>query len=265
MPIPNVEMTPRVPAPKHARSLQEFLLYQRHAFAYDTALHRATGLKSFLDIACGLGPAMDLVTDRCEQVFAVDVSAATLDTIPDYPNLQKKQQDAADLSFEDNSISVAVAFQLIEHVDTDSAQQIVEHIRRVLVPGGVGFVTTPNARWRLLRGQRPWNAHHVREYWPQDIKSFCRDLGIGEECLFGVIGQHGAQQIEQHRVKQDPLIIRGGKPGRFVALCLNKIGRGKSMRRRAARPVTEADQTKQWFSLTPDYQCGLDFWIEIRK
>lgn len=261
----DVETTPRASSPDQADTLQQYLLYRRHYFAYESALERAASLESFLDIACGLGPALDLVTARCERVIAVDVAKAALDALPERPNLLAQREDATRLSLEDDSVDVAVAFQLIEHVDTEAAKQIVREMRRVLAPGRRGFLTTPNARWRLLPGQEPWNRHHVREYDPDEMRDFCAELGIEESDIYGVIGVDGAQEIEKARVKPSHLAIWGGKPGRLAARCIRRLRRAGRRGREARRPVRREDREKNWFELSSNYREGIDFWIEVRK
>jgi ubiquinone/menaquinone biosynthesis C-methylase UbiE len=261
----DVEQTPRVSRPNDAISFQSYLLYQRHYYAYEAALARANDLDCFLDIACGYAPALDLVSQRCKQIVGVDVATTALEALPDVSNLTKRCEDATDLSIPDESVSVAVAFQLIEHVDLASAEEIIAEMNRVLKPGGRGFLTTPNARWRLLRNQKPWNKHHVHEFSPQGIQAFCERVGVPQENIYGVVGSKEAQRIEKARVKPSYLAHYGGRPGRMGARVLRKCGQCAPLRREAQRPVTQADKSHTWFQLSRQYEEGLDFWIEVHK
>ncbi|MGB3463655.1 MAG: methyltransferase domain-containing protein, partial [Cyclobacteriaceae bacterium] len=55
-----------------------------------------------------------------------------------------------------------VTFQVIEHVKDD--ELFIEEIHRVLRPGGLAIITTPNIKMTLTRN--PW---HVREYTAQEL------------------------------------------------------------------------------------------------
>jgi SAM-dependent methyltransferase len=47
------------------------------------------------------------------------------------------------LPFEDNSVGSIHAHQFMEHLDSDSAIAVLREMERVLIPGGVVFMTTP--------------------------------------------------------------------------------------------------------------------------
>lgn len=261
----DVENTPRVRRPDQAEALWQFLLYRRHYFAYEMALERSTSHERFLDIACGYGAALELVASKCDEVIAVDASQRALEALPALPNLQARCEDAANLSLPDDSVDVAVAFQLIEHVNVEVGKNVVREMRRVLKHGGRGYLTTPNARWRLLPGQRPWNPYHVQEYGPDSIREFCKEMGIPETHIHGVIGVGMAHEIERARVRPNVLGAYGGKPGRLASRMLKALNRFSASGRRARRRVTPEERDQEWFALTDDYMEGLDFWIEIHK
>jgi SAM-dependent methyltransferase len=62
----------------------------------------------------------------------------------------------------DNSFDCCVSFQVIEHIKDDSL--FVSEIYRVLRPGGMAVITTPNRKMSLTRN--PW---HIREYLPDEL------------------------------------------------------------------------------------------------
>lgn len=265
--MPNeVENTPRVMHPENASTFEQFLLFRRHYFAYECAVQHAARYGCFLDVACGFGSALDIISGHFEKVIAVDAAASALQALPAKPNIEARIEDAASLSLQDDSVDTVAAFQLIEHVETEQALQIVKEMFRVLKPGGRGFITSPNARWRLLEGQRPWNRYHVHEYQPAEILEFCRKLGIPEKCIYGIIGRNGAQELEIARVKQNLLAVKGGRPGKFAERIIKKLSpKARKARKEASRPPTQEDFNRSWFTLSRKYTDGLDFWIEITK
>jgi SAM-dependent methyltransferase len=109
-----------------------------------------------LDLGCGGGENTKLLADGLGgcAVVGVDWARRPL-TAAQTQGVVVVQAllDGADLPFRDASFEVVVLSEVIEHlVDPDRA---VEEARRVLQPGGVFLVTTPNlAAWfnRLLLG-----------------------------------------------------------------------------------------------------------------
>ena len=55
---------------------------------------------------------------------------------------------------------------MIEHIQDDT--QYISEIERILRPGGVALITTPNIKMTLTRN--PW---HVREYTSEELNNLC--------------------------------------------------------------------------------------------
>jgi 2-polyprenyl-3-methyl-5-hydroxy-6-metoxy-1,4-benzoquinol methylase len=62
----------------------------------------------------------------------------------------------------DNTFDFAVTFQVIEHIQDDKT--FIKEIHRVLKPGGMLLLTTPNRPMSLTRN--PW---HIREYTAAEL------------------------------------------------------------------------------------------------
>jgi SAM-dependent methyltransferase len=112
-------------------------------------LAQRTGPQRILDVGCGDGTATQLVKrlDPRNTVIGVDWSAMAL--------VQARARgllviqggvDASGLPLPDSSADVVIMSELIEHlIDTDAA---VDEARRVLRPGGILLLSTPNlAAW----------------------------------------------------------------------------------------------------------------------
>jgi len=183
--------------------------------------------------------------------------------LPTLPNLEKVRGDATELPFSDESFDAVVAFQVIEHVPRPDAVRALAEMRRVLRPGGNGFVTTPNARWRLLPGQRPWNPHHVHEYTSRDLVRLFEEAGVARAKLYGVIGRNGAQEIERARVAPSILRTYGWLPGRLLSRVLRRFSSRNEDQ--ARRLTTTDDLAVDWFELTDAKAAGLDFFVEFER
>ncbi len=259
-----VETTARVDN-RNWKRLKAYLLYTRHVFAYDSAVQLSKPGGTWLDIGCGMGYALAKLAKTADQVLAVDLAWTSLRSLPAAKRLEKSRADAAALPLADASVDHVMCFQVIEHVDRELAIRILREIQRVLKPGGMGFVTTPNARWRLLPDQQPWNPYHVVEYQPDEIVELCAEAGIDRRGIKGVLGLEGAQEVELSRVTKNPFFVWGPHRARAWSQwrSLERPAGLKEGRRLGRRAVTPADHEREWFSLVGDFAEGLDFWIEV--
>lgn len=98
-----------------------------------------------------------------------------------------------DLPFEDESVGAVHAHQFLEHFDGDDAIGILREIERVLVPGGVAFITVPyqgSSHWgQALDHKSTWNEEtwkwlfeneyydHQGEPWKLEVHA-CFIMGI---------------------------------------------------------------------------------------
>jgi SAM-dependent methyltransferase len=82
------------------------------------------------------------------QVTSVDMDPTFADSPQNrLPGVRFVCADATDLPFDDASFDLVTMFDVIEHIPDDLAA--AREVRRVLRPGGVVLVTTPNETWRL--------------------------------------------------------------------------------------------------------------------
>jgi SAM-dependent methyltransferase len=91
------------------------------------------------------------------------------------------------------SVDAVVAMEMIEHVQDDKA--VVSEVRRILKPGGLFIVSTPN---RLVTGsgEKPDNPFHVREYTPEEFTNLLRQA-------FNEISLYGQARTQAFRAHQE--------------------------------------------------------------
>ena len=121
----------------------------RQAQMLAAVLAGRTGTQRIVDVGCGDGSATHLVTklDARNTVIGVDWSANALSQARARGLLVVQGGvDTAGLPLPDGCADVVIMSELIEHlVDTDAA---IDEARRVLRPGGVLLLSTPNlAAW----------------------------------------------------------------------------------------------------------------------
>lgn len=212
-------------------------MYLRHLFAYQEAAQRVRAHSSVIDIGCGEGYGTDRLAAVARQAVGIDVDPATLAQAErryGRSTCHYALYDGARLPFVSGAVDAATTFQVIEHVADDT--RFVAEAARVLRPGGLLIVTTPNRLLRLKAGERPWNRYHVREYAPDDLHQTLASHFARVEIL-GIEGDPETQAHELARlawvrrtVARDPLRLR-----RFLSEGMKRrvlrLLRGKAARR----------------------------------
>jgi len=137
-------------------------IHQRLLFAYVMALDYVRG--DLLEIGCGEGRGLELLLPKCRTYAAVDKNPIVIGALKEqHKNLTLICSDVPPFpGIETASCDSLVSFQVIEHLEDDSL--FIEEVYRVLRPGGIAIITTPNIKMSLTRN--PW---HVREYTKEEL------------------------------------------------------------------------------------------------
>ncbi|MCW5911994.1 MAG: class I SAM-dependent methyltransferase [Cyclobacteriaceae bacterium] len=137
-------------------------IHQRLLKAYVLAPQFVSG--NLLEVGCGEGRGIDWLLPVAEQYTAIDKIAPVIEGLKrKYPQAVFHSGNIPPLPvFADNTFDAVVSFQVIEHIENDGL--FLEEINRVLKPGGVALLTTPNRPLSLSRN--PW---HVREYTADEL------------------------------------------------------------------------------------------------
>ena len=98
-----------------------------------------------LDIGCGRGEWLELLGEHGFAPFGVDLDDGMLMDCRAL-GLPARRQDALEAlaTLPDNSQIVVSGFHIAEHLPFDTLQQVVEEAHRVLRPGGLLILETPN-------------------------------------------------------------------------------------------------------------------------
>jgi SAM-dependent methyltransferase len=191
--VPPLELTgertlPDVPA--------ENYWFRRHLAVYQWIAERVGGMR-VLDMACGEGYGSDVLARSAAAVVGVDGN-------PEAFEHARLRYARPGLTFERGLVETfgspgefdAVVFlQTIEHVADPAA--VLEHFRRLLSPGGVAFVSTPNlltlAPEGAAKSDNPW---HLREYRADEFDELCRSVFSDVQLL----GLFHARKLRVHEV-----------------------------------------------------------------
>jgi len=194
-------------------SIEQHIEYLRHFTAYKYVKKFVKG-KYVIEIGCGTGYGADYLSQFASNIVAMDISKKCIincHTKHKKDKLTFLQASGLNIPLKDDSLNVAVSFQVIEHIDPKKIGDYLSEIKRVLTDGSVFVASTPNKKLRLLPFQKPWNPEHKKEY---DYKQFKKALSnVFEEVkVYGLKGSEEIQSIERNRVKQRPLNVYVIKP-----------------------------------------------------
>lgn len=191
--VPPLELTgertlPDVPA--------ENYWYRRHLAVYEWIAARVTGA-TVLDMACGEGYGSGVLAGAAASVVGVDGN-------PEAHEHARLRYTRPGLSFawgavetfgEPDSFDAVVFLQTIEHVADPAA--VLAHFARILRPGGVAYVSTPNlltlAPPGAAKSDNPW---HLREYRAEEFAGLCRGVFDRVELL----GLFHARKLRAHEL-----------------------------------------------------------------
>lgn len=130
--------------------------------------------KDVLDVACGEGYGSHIMAREAKSVVGVDIApqvVAHAKSRYDCENLGFIEGSAAALPFEDDKFDVVVSFETIEHHDRH--EEMMLEIRRVLRPGGVLVISSPDRQhYSIARGYD--NPFHVKELFLEEFVALVR-------------------------------------------------------------------------------------------
>lgn len=162
-------------------------VHQRLLYPYVKATDYVKG--NLLEIGCGEGRGIELLLTKADHYTGIDKNKGIIE------NLSKKFPSAAFINanippmreLADNSFDSIVSFHVIEHIKDDGL--FVKEIHRLLKPGGVALLVTPNIKLSLTRN--PW---HIREYTAEQFSALMNQYF--DEVEAG--GLHGNKKVKDY-------------------------------------------------------------------
>lgn len=145
--------------------------------------------KKILDAGCGTGWFSSVAEKRGAIVTSMDLGPKLLEEAAKKTNSKKIIGSILEMPFKSNSFDIVISSEVIEH--TPSPQQALKECYRVLKPGGILVVTTPNAFWyfalyiaeklklRPYQGLENWSSFN-------GIKSDLKKVGFNIQDICGI-------------------------------------------------------------------------------
>jgi ubiquinone/menaquinone biosynthesis C-methylase UbiE len=175
-------------------------IHQRLLRAYVLAADMVTG--HLLEVGCGEGRGIDWLLPKVTSYSAIDKIEPVIKILQKkYPTAKFYSGNIPPLSvFPDNSFDSIVSFQVIEHIQNDSL--FLQEIHRVLKPGGMALLTTPNRPMSLSRN--PW---HIREYTGQELTALAKKF-FAEVTMKGIAGNEKVMEYHNRNRKSVNRLMR---------------------------------------------------------
>ena len=145
--------------------------FRRHLAVYEWVAERCHG-REVVDMACGEGYGARVLAEGARRVTGVDANPEA----HEHARLKYTRPGVrfvCDLVENHSEPCDAVVFlQTIEHVREPAV--LLDHVRELLRPGGVAYVSTPNVLTLAPPGaERSGNPWHVKEYRAEEFRALC--------------------------------------------------------------------------------------------
>lgn len=152
----------------------ETFIYNRdaidHLHRYAIAQHYVMG-KTVLDIASGEGYGTNLLSDVAAFAYGVDIDETAVEAAKRKyvkNNIRFQQGSTSVIPLDDNSVDVVISFETIEH--HDQHEEMLTEIKRVLRPGGIVIISTPDKLY--YSDQRNFkNQFHIKELYQNEFSA----------------------------------------------------------------------------------------------
>ncbi len=163
---------------------EENYWFRRHEVAYRFALAHVAG-KRVLEVGCGEGYGTALLATQAADVVGIDYDARTVaHAAASYPRARFVRANLAALPVPSESVDVLATLQVIEHVWNH--REFVGECLRVLRPGGLLFVTTPNRLTFSPGLDAPVNPFHTKEFTAIELADLLVKHGFEISAVYGL-------------------------------------------------------------------------------
>jgi SAM-dependent methyltransferase len=166
---------------------EENYWFRRHEIAYLQLAPLCAG-RTVLEAGCGEGYGADLLSTGASRVIALDYDAHTAAHVARrYPCMQVLRGNLAALPLRTGSVQVVVNLQVIEHLWDQPG--FLRECARVLEPGGLLLISTPNRITFSPGRDTPLNPFHTRELAADELAELLVEAGFAVQSMRGL--HHG--------------------------------------------------------------------------
>ena len=148
--------------------------HQRYLFASEYCNNRHV-----IEIGCGAGQGLDLVSKKAESVTGCDINETNLkiamDTYNSHPKVIIRKMDAEKLLFDDHSIDTIILFETIYYIY--QVKNFFLEANRILKEGGHIIICTANKNWSDFNS----SPYSVQYYSVPELYNLASSFGFKAE------------------------------------------------------------------------------------
>ncbi len=238
-------------------------LHQRLLKPYTVAGQWVKG--DLLEVGCGEGRGIEQLLPLVSSYAAIDkIEPAVASLRQKYPAGKFVSGHLPPLPYPDQSFDSIVSFQVIEHIQDD--RLFLKEIHRVLRPGGVALITTPNRPLSLSRN--PW---HVREYTGDELANLAKTV-FKEVEMKGIAGNDRVMAYhEQNRrsvqriMRWDIFDLQHRLPAAFLRVPYDFLNRMNRKKLQTASDELVTGISLEDYLITDEATQSLDLFLVARK
>lgn len=239
-------------------------IHQRLFKAYVVAQNYVHG--NLLEVGCGEGRGVALMMQKTTGFTAIDKIQSVVE------NLQKKHPAGNFIRMNippfgglaSDTFDSVISFQVIEHIQNDLLY--LQEIHRVMTPGGIALLTTPNRKMSLSRN--PW---HIREYLADELKTLAAKVFSHVE-MKGITGNEKVmayyeenKRSVQRIMKWDFLNLQYRLPASILRIPYEILNRKNRNKLQSQSSTLVSDISHEDYRITDDPSNALDLFLIVRK
>lgn len=140
-----------------------------HLHRYSIVLSHIKPEMTVLDAACGEGYGTNLIANKANKVFGVDISKTAIDHAKDKyksKNIQFIESSATNIPLDDNLIDLVVSFETLEHMLEQD--DLIKEFKRILKPNGIIIISSPDKEFYK---EGSINPYHLKELFFNEFES----------------------------------------------------------------------------------------------
>lgn len=201
--------------------------------------------KEVLDAACGYGYGSYILAQSAKHVIGVDLGRTCIKYAVNHysaHNIEYHQMDVTNIAFVDNRFNVVISIETMEHLPPELTDKFLDELKRVLEPGGLLVLSTPN-RTATANLEKPMSGH-INEKTVAELRTLINSKFVNGRFYYFLRACERAEKRSPSCSASSTVCRQGIRFLRRVALRSSSLIKGRVLGRHP-RPILPILQRKQ--------------------